>query len=168
MSVSEIEDKLYQLQVKVNKLRPVSSHVVDPSARVLDALQTGEVIVARKYFQAGSDSYQPGEEVNLQDWGLARVAQLAAHGYIIPISEYQQGMAWNAAYDLLENKLTPLRNTLNSAKRQAQNCGEQLALKKAEVLQAEHEVRTANSQVEYWTKELDQALKGEDVQSILG
>lgn len=164
------EDKLYQLQVKVNGLRPIRrQNASDSVARVLDALDHDKGIVARKYFQGAQGvEYQPGQLFDPAGWGKGRIGQLAEHGYLIPEEEYLQSMAYNEAADLLNNKLTPILSTLQQARRRASQCVEQVSMKKAELLQAEHDARTAASQVEYWLKELGQAMKGEDVTAVLG
>lgn len=163
-----LEDKLYELQVKVNKMRPVPRQTLDPSARVLDALDRGEDLVATKVFQGANQSYQPGDIIQVEGWGKARLGQMGAHGYIIPAGEYSQSIAYQAAADLLENKLTPLLSTLSRARNNAQKAGEKVAAAAAELLTAQQAAKLASSQVEYWEGQLSDALKGEDVTAIFG
>lgn len=162
-----VEDQLNTLQVKVNKIKPVPRQTIDPSARVLDALGRGEDLVARKFFQGAGKEYQPGEKIDPEGWGNARLAQMAKVGYIVPAGEYSQSMEYVAARDLLENKLTPLRSTLQQARQQAQNAAILVASKAAELAQAKQDASQAAVMVEHWENELLQALKGEDVQALL-
>lgn len=163
-----VEDQLDALQVKISKLRPIPRQVLDPAARVLDCLDRGEDLVAVKYFQGAGQEYQPGQTVDTSGWGRARLGQMGAVGYILPASEYQQAIEYNAARDLVENKLTPVKTSLSMARQNAQKAGERVAAAAAELATAQQQARDAAGQVEYWQNELDQALKGEDVRQVLG
>lgn len=163
-----IEDKLDELSLKVAKMRPVPRQHLDPSARVLDALDRGEELVCVKHFQGAGSVYQPGDRIIISDWSAARLAQMGTHGFIVPAGEYTKSLEYAAAADLLNNKLMPLRQTLDQARRAAQNAAIQVAVKTAELRQAEQEARTAADQVGWWESQLEEAMKGEDVLAVIG
>lgn len=164
----EIDELLYKLQLASNQMKPVTRWNVDPSARLLDAIDRNEALVAAKSFQAGNGrSYQPGDLFTVEGWSRGRLAQMAAHGFIAVAAEWEENRRFLALRDLLDNHLLILNNKLNKAKSDMNKAAAEVATISAQLENAKQQASQQAEQVKRWQAEMITALSAEEVQVYL-
>lgn len=162
--MSQADELIKNLERELSKISPAPGPVKEPGALVLQAKARGEAVLARKFFNAGDRSYQPGEEVEgLTDDQLSKMAEA---GYIVPRSLHDKGKAAAEIRDKL-GQVMPLRGTLQAARSDAAKLAKEIAEMHGLLLSLEAQLRDKSAFIDYCENNIVAFMSGDDVTPLL-
>jgi hypothetical protein len=162
-----VDELLAQYQAKFVKGKPIPSEVVDPQARVLDALQAGEQVVCMDSFKSDGVLYSAGDLYPAALDNVSQVARLAKYGHVLPAKEVAIDSLHFQLGKFFKNNIEPVQMQLNQARGESVRKAAKVAELEAALKHAESELRDARAIEKDIEKKLREVLEGPDVTQLL-